>query len=384
MCKAILSIFSSTFYCAAILSILVLGCGGNNLPENPYHWEIENNEYIYLDSYYEDGYYYVISEEWDTKQSKLTKIRELDGKIIYSIPFKKMVDHDLRRSSSTFREGDRLMFVEGKYIHQFKMSTGQLISSDKFTNFIWSFHWTKEHITACSYKSDYLTIKYYEIVYNNGHYAEKLIHEEIKDSSIKRTINGGTPPIYANGKWMMTYEITDLTNLETKNFLLIKNDENVERISVGYDNNQGKGFAGPILSDDENMYVYCVDKLFAFDIESQAIKWSTNIIGSGLNKVVGDYIYTVSALSVEKMSITDKYTGTTNNIDSRSAWSGQSVGDYLCWTQGEFYKFNTKTKKFEFNYMDEDPKQGYWEYSIGVSPYSKLLFDRNRWVCMPF
>jgi outer membrane protein assembly factor BamB len=351
---------------------------------NPYRWELERWENVYLDPYYEKGHYYIFSENWDTHQSFLTKISEVDGKVVYSIPFKTNVDLDLRRSSSTFSDHNRLMFVEGNFIHQFNLNTGQLIATDTFSNFIWNFQWTKEHLTACSYKKDLSTFKYYEIVYENGHYKEKLIHEEYQDNQNNTFGNGGAPPIYANGKWLMTYFTSVRGTGECKNIIIIKDAVNTEKVSIGYDNNTGSCLAGPLLVDDSTMYVYCVDKLFAFDRNTQTIKWSTDIIGSGLNKIVGDFIYIASALSIEKMAIVNKHTGEKTVIDSRSAWSGQSIGDYLCWTQGEFYKFNTVTRKFEFVPTDEKADQGYWEYSVGVSPHSKLLFDMKRWVCYPF
>ena len=373
-----------TQWCAAILIFFTLSCCNDGMPENPYRWEIDRWEHVYIDPYYDNGYYYVFSEDWESHQSFLTKIKEIDGKVMYSSPFKIGVDLDLNTSSSTFSEDGRLMFVEGKYIHQFNMNTGQLITTDTFETYIWNFHYTKEHLTACRFTFEFKSFRYIEIIYKDGHYIEDIIHEEFYDHMNNTQVNGGTPPVYANGKWILPYFTSIRSTGECKNYVIVKDGDNVEKISIGYDNNKGNCLAGPLLVDEDAMYVYCVDKLFAYDRETTSMKWSADIIGSGLNKIVGDYIFTVAALSVEKMTIINKHTGEATNIDSRSAWSGQSVGDYLCWTQVEFYKFNTKTRKFEFVSSLEKADQGYWEYAVGVSPNSKLLFDMQRWVCYPF
>ncbi len=375
---------SSTLWCAAIFAFYTLSCCNEGVPVNPYRWELAKWEDVYIDPVYENGYYYVFSADLDTKQSSLTKIKEIDGKVMYSVPFKVNVDLDLRRSSSTFKEGGRLMFVEGKYIHQFNMNTGKLIATDTFSNFIWNFQWTKDHLTACSYKNLLITFKYYEIVYENNHYKEKLIHEEYYDSMNNGNTNGGSPPIYSKGKWMMTYFTFLRTTGECKNYLIIKDGENLDKKSIGYDNNKGNVIGGTWLVDDDAMYIYCVDKLFAFDRTNQSIKWSSEVVGVGLNKIIGDFIYGVHASDIHKMSITNRYTGQTSTIDSSPAWSGQSDGDYLCWTYGEFQKFNTRTRKFEFVPSTEKSELGGWEYSLGVSPNSKLLFDGRKLVCYPF
>jgi outer membrane protein assembly factor BamB len=375
---------SSTLLCAALFSMLILSCCRDPI-ENPYRWEIERWENVYIDPYYENGYYYVFSEDWDTHQSFLTKIKEIDGKVEYSIPFKIGVDLDLRTSSSTFSEDGRLMLVEGKFIHQFNKSSGQLIATDTFTNFIWNFYWEEEHLSACSFTDGLKSFKYFEIVYKNGHYKERKIHEEFYDHMNNTQVNGGTPPVYANGKWIMTYYTAIRNTNECKNYLITEYKGSVRIETVGYDNNKGFGLAGPLVVDDQTMYVYCVDKLFAFDRNTQSVKWSTDIIGPGLIKIIGDHIYVASSLSIEKMAIVNKHTGDVEIIDNRSAWSGQTIGDYLCWTQGDFYKFNTKTRKLEKGPLESEAKiNGYWEYSIGVSPNSKLVFDLKSWECFPF
>lgn len=378
------NIKGSTHWCAAILIFFTLSCCNDGLPENSYRWEIDRWENVYLDPYYDNGYYYVFSEDWDTHQSFFTKIKEIDGKVVYSTPFKVGVDLDLNTSSSTFKEDDRLMFVEGKYIHQFNMKTGQLIATDTFATFIWNFNYSRDQLTSCRFTSNFESFRFFEIIYENGHYKEKIIHEEFYDFMNNTRANGGTPPIFTNGKWMMPYFTSIRSTGECKNYIIVKDGDNVEKISIGYDNNKGNCLAGPLLVDEDAMYVYCVDKVFAFDRKTTKLKWSTDIIGSGLNKIVGDYIYTVAALSIDKMTIINKHTGESTNIDAESAWSGQSVGDYLCWINLSFQKFNTKTRKFEFVSSEEKADQGYWEYPVGVSPNSKLLFDMRRWVCYPF
>ncbi len=376
-------LFCCKYLCAAFFITFTLSCGRDIIPENPYKWEIERSEYVYLDPFYENGYYYVFSEDRDTRQSYLTKLKEIDGKIEYSMPFKVGVFPAQSPSSSTFSESNRLMLVESEFIHQFNKSTGQLIATDTFSNLIDDFSWTKDHLTACSSSDGFKSFKFFEIIYQNGHYRERKIHEEFYDNNVQ--INGGTPPVFSNGKWMMFYFTSEKSSLEAKNYLLTIEKDIKSKKSIGYDNNSGKIISGPLLQDDSSMYIVCVDKFFAFDKKSQEKNWETDIVGFGLTKLIGDYIYIAYAQSVEKMGIINKFTGDITTIDSRSAFSGQAIGDYLCWAQGDFYKFNTKTNKLNLDVSGKEATDsGFWGYNIGVSPNSKLLFDGKRWVCHPF
>jgi hypothetical protein len=375
----------STSWCAAFLCLFAISCCRDNPVENPYKWKIDRWEHVYLDPHYEDGYYYVFSEDYDTHQSYLTKIKEIDGKVLYSNPFKVGVDLDLKATGRIFSKNGNLVFVEGKYFHQFNKTTGQLVTTDTFTNYIWDFNVTKDHVTACSYTDGLKSFKYFEVVLENGHFKEKLIHEEFYDHMNNARINGGTAPINANGKWIMPYFTAIRNTGESKNYLILNKDGKSDITSIGYDNFEGKIWGGSYVSDEIAGYFFCSDKLFAIDKITQDIKWSVKVFIPTTPIIVGDYIYIITGISIDKMAIVNKHTGAVELIDSPTGYGAQLVGEYICFTSGDFCKFDTKTRKLVKGPLaDEAEVLGGWGYSIGVTPNSKLLFDLKSWECFPF
>ncbi len=378
---------STPLWCTALL-LMLFSCCNDEPPKPPdkppYKWVWENRDFIQINPYYEDGYYYVFSEPWTSNSWSLAKVKETNGEILYKVPIRDNVD--VPKFECHFRDGDRLMLVEGNYIHQINMKNGSIVT-DTFKNYIWNFLWTKDHISGCGWTDNYNTFKFFEIVYIDGHYREKQIHSVNYpgvDSLGNSRTNAGTPPVYTNGKWIMAYNTYYYSSQETRNYIITKEDSIVTYSSY-YDNNKGNGF-NSIKVDDRSMYVFSVDKLFAFDRSNGSLKWETPIEARSYSTIKDNNIYILDGSDAYVMNIINKETGQKEVLTQDPCWQGKIVGDYLCWVHHDLNKFNLKTKVTEFSaYIPISAVSNVsWGVPFGASEKSVLLHDGLKFECFPF
>ncbi len=360
-----------------------------------YNWEIDLGQ-LETSPKYENGFYYTISfENLPEVDLTVSKIRETNGEVIFQNTFAS--DIPIRGGRPSLHLIDnKLVFNWDRVIYQIDKLTGELLGENHLENFIWNLKFDGERFTACSFSGDPSNeaidrFKFYEIIYENGHFIESLIHTEHYDL-INGKASNGTPPMYCDGSWIMNFSTVDENDLHLNYFIVVTPDTIIKREIDISDINEDYWFM-EMTFDDSNVYAYALDVVIAFDRCNFNELWRTTMGSSqtagggfGPNIIAQNKLITIPFTSNKPLSVIDLNSGETRTYESESASAIQQIGDYIYWNEiGELTKFNLFTEEFESlgDLYDGLKYDRSWHHNFGISEKTMVLSDsfKNKWRC---
>ena len=176
------------------------------------------------------------------------------------------------------------------------------------------------------------------------------------------------------------------------NSIVVVSSDTIEKVKIEFNSST---IGEPVFDDEENMYLYMVDKMVAYRKSGLTVLWELETVpgGSGPHLQTEDKIYMVPGREIDSgngniIYIIDKRTGEARTVASPASLSPlERVGNYIYYVaRGDFMKFDMVNEKFIPEREDEDSQaalQGGYQPVYGISPNSKILFNEYGWNCFP-
>ncbi|MBK7697300.1 MAG: hypothetical protein IPJ39_00535 [Saprospiraceae bacterium] len=299
---------SAPIGCICLLCmILLLSACEKPMPPEPevtkdlYNWQVKL-PWTQEHPHFSDGYYYLFPIFKNSRHLNFTKINEKTGEVIFDKTI--FTDIDVYAfNPMLFEENGRLVYLHGKYIFQLDKNSGNVFAVDTFSNYINHTVRQDGYFTGASYTDSFATYKFFEIVYEGGHYREKLIHTE--PNKYLGDWEGGSAPIKINGKWVLEYSIFDFDKTHMNSWIIIKDGENTikQDLLPGYT-------CSFELFDDENIYLTCSDDRFiCLDKSDFKVKWNIPTISGAEYTLYKDKILCYNRDVRKRFNTIDKNTG---------------------------------------------------------------------------
>jgi len=345
---------------------------------NPYKWQLKQS-WTSVHPYHYDGHYYIFPIKEKSKQLNFTKVNEKSGEIV----FDKIIFTDIdvfAFNAMLFEENGRLVYLHGKYIFQLDKNTGDVFAIDTFTNYIHNTVRQDGYFTGSAHSDNFTDRRFFEIIYEGGHYIEKLIHKEYFQTT-GNVWAVGSAPIKLNGKWVMAYSIFDLNRTQTNSWIITKDGNDLKKQVLL------PGFACAFeLFDENNIYLGCSDDRFICISKSNfQVKWDIPSITGGEYVMYKDKIFVYNRDDRKRFHTINKYTG------QYTVFSGFIPGntarlheDRLLYVgDGKFRKLALETLTYDYdsNIIDEEIFIGEF---FGFSDKTRLLWNDDGWKCSAY
>lgn len=372
-------------YFSVISILLLIGCdkpsqNGDPEIENPYRWQVKM-PWTSVHPLYEDGHYYIFPI-YETKQDlNFVKINEKTGEVVYDNIIHQNIDV-YAFNPRYFKRNGNLVYLHGRYIFQLDLNNGKVITIDSFSNYIKDVYIANDYMTGASYTDDFGAYKYYEIVYEGGHYKENLIHKEYFNTT-GSIWAGGSPPIKVNGNWLMEYSIFDINRIKTDSWWLIKSEDTLIRkpLLPGYS-------CSFEFEDENNWYCGCSDdRLICVEKRDFNIKWNIPAISGSEYTLYQDKIYNYNRDDRKRMNVINKYSGFTEPFHDFIPGNFARLNkDRLIYVaDGRLQKLALETMTYDLPTATEiDDDEFYWGEYFGFSSKTKLLYNDHGWKCTSY
>jgi len=368
--------------CLLYMIILLSACEKPMPPEpevtkDLYNWQVKL-PWTQEHPHFSDGYYYLFPIFKNSRHLNFTKINEKTGEVIFDKTI--FTDIDVYAfNPMLFEENGRLVYLHGKYIFQLDKNSGNVFAVDTFSNYINHTVRQDGYFTGASYTDSFATYKFFEIVYEGGHYREKLIHTE--PNKYLGDWEGGSAPIKVNGKWVLEYSIFDFDKTHMNSWIIIKDGENTikQDLLPGYT-------CSFELFDDENIYLTCSDDRFiCLDKSDFKVKWNIPTISGAEYTLYKDKILCYNRDVRKRFNTIDKNSGQitpfTDFIPGNHTVLNKDTLLYV--GDGKLRKLYLKSYTYEpvpSSFLDEI----FIGEFFGFSDKSRLLWNDDGWKCSPY
>lgn len=371
---------SAPIGCICLLFLFFLiGCEKPNpdppIIENPFKWQV-NLPWTQEHPYYSDGHYYLFPIFEKNGNLNFTKINEKSGEIIFNKTI--FTDIDVYAlNPMLFEENGRLVYLHGKYIFQLDKNTGSIFAIDTFTNYIHNTVRQDGYFTGSSYTDNFVTYKFFEIIYEGGHYKEKIIHSEPNQNLGNWA--GGSAPLKVKGKWVLEYSIIDFDKTHMNSWIITKDGENTIKKELL----RGSGCSFKLF-DENNIYLTCSDDRFiCIDKNDFNIKWNINTISGGHYTMYKDKILVYNRDDRKRFHAINKYTGQYSVFSDFIPGSHAQLNkDRLVYVgDGKFQKLALETLTYDPDFQNDNTVVGEF---FGFSDKTKLTWNDDGWKCSPY
>lgn len=355
--------------------------------EPPYRWKLKTRMFTGIQPVYADESYFIFPTDYQSGEMFLLRVDEKTGDTIYNVQLLGLDDNLSSMNAKAYPENGELHIIMDRNFYKVDMATGQIMTRYDFPNFLWRTNIQDEYIYTCSFANS-LDSFYYS-------YFHKDIGEQrhIYGAKISDGLNriGGRAPVTSGNRLLLPFYEGNFPGTFDNSIIAVSSDT-IEKIKIDFNSST---IGGPVFDDDENMYLYMVDKMVAYRKSDLTVLWELVTVpgGSGPHLQTEDKIYMVPGREINSgngniIYIIDKRTGQARTVASPASLSPlERVGDYIYYVGwGDFMKFDMVNEKFIPEREDEDSQaalQGGYQPVYGISPNSKILFNEYGWNCFP-
>lgn len=366
----------------AFLTLMLSGCEKERVSDiPPYLWDIETRVFTGIDPVYGHGSYFIFPTNYQLGEMDVLRVEETTGDTIYNIELFNLEDNRSNSNAKAYVEGDELHVIIDRNFYKIDVHTGEIIVKFDFPNYFWRSNITEQYV----YTASYAALDSFYFAYFDKSVGEQNVIFGFKPKDNQRYIQGIAPMGNPEDLFIGYSRGYDM---DMDNFVLRIRDN--ERDTVTISNWRDEWIASPSFEDDSSIYLYAVDKMFAYDKETLSLLWELETVpgGSGPYIQADHKIYLIPSRCKELcdaniMYIIDKATGDFKTVDSPASYGPMHRdGNYIYYVGGgKFMKCDMISEKF-IPAPEEEHGRGY-QPSWGIGENSKILFDEDGWHCFP-
>ncbi len=368
----------------ALITISFSCCEKEQIPEEPpYLWSIDTKVFTGINPVYFDESYFIFPTNYQDGEMSLLRVAEKTGDTLYNVQLLGLDDNLSNSNAKAYvdENDNELHIILDRNFYKVDLETGAIKTKYDFPNFFWRSNIQDQFIYTCSFATlDSFYFSYFDKDIGELH----LIYSDGMESG--QTIIGGQAPFAHDDSFYLPYFEGGPNDFD--NFIINISQGGIQKVEIDVKNNI---IARPTFEDSEYIYMYIVDKMFAYDKESLSLLWELETVpgGSGPYIQTDDKIYMVPSREIELgeaniMYIIDKATGEYKTVESPASYGPMKRnGNYIYYVGwGDFMKFDMINEEFIPAKEDEKSRFGY-QPVWGTSPNSKILFDDDGWHCFP-
>ena len=357
-------------------------------PTEPlYRWKLKTRMFTGIQPVYADESYFIFPTNYQTGEMFLLRVDEKTGDTIYNVELLSLDANMSNSNAKAYAENEELHIIMDRNFYKIDIATGNIMARYDFPNFLWRSNIQDDYIYTCSFANS-LDSFYFSYFHKDIGEQHHIYGAKISDGF--NTIGGRAPVTSVNRFLLPFYEGNYPGTFN--NFIVAVSPDTIERVKIDFN---GSTIGGPVFDDEENMYLYMVDKMVAYRKSDLTVLWELETVpgGSGPYLQTEDKIYMVPSREIDSgdgniVYIIDKRTGEAKAVASPASLSDlERVGDYIYFVGwGDFMKFDMVNEEFIPEREDEDSQaalQGGYQPVYGISPNSKILFNEYGWNCFP-
>ncbi len=348
--------------------------------ETKYLWSIDALGSFIQPLHKEDSYF-IFPTDFESRELFLLRLEEKSGDTIYSVKLLDFDDAPTFGMTHAYIENTEIHLVLNNSFYKIDLNSGLIKTTYSFPNYLWRSNIEDQFIYTCSFKEEPFGFYYAYFDKNIG--EQKVIYEENLEEGQSALI-GHAPMVCDDG---LAFPLSMATASVAENYLMKVTEDSIIKVEIDFTDNW---IGGPVFDDDENIYLYMVDKMIAYKKSDLSVQWELNTVkgGSGPHYQTDEKIYMLQSRTVASgniMYIIDKITGDKKVVISPQSYSNiEQVGNYIYFIgSGEFLKFDMITEKFVSEREEVRPGFGH-QPIFGISSNSKIVQDFKGWHCYPW
>lgn len=367
----------------ALFIVFFSSCAKEEPDERPsYRWKIETKVFTGIDPVYAEGSYFIFPTNYQKGEMDILRIDEKTGDTIYNLQLISLDDNLSNSNAKAYAQGDELHILMDRNFYKIDIATGQIKEKYDFPNFFWRSNITEQYI----YTASFAALDSFYFAYFDKSVGEQNIIFGSKPKADQQHIHGMAPM----GNPMDIYIGYSRGNtMDMDNTVLRIRSNKIDTVTIS--NWKEQWIGGPSFEDRNNIYLYAVDKMFAYRKEDFSFLWELETVpgGSGPYVQTDDKIYLIPSRCIDHcdgniMYIIDKATGEFKIVDSSASYGPMRIdGNFIYYVGGgDFFKFDITTEKF-IPVREEEVSETAYQPSWGLGANSKILFDEDGWHCYP-
>jgi len=367
----------------ALFTVFFSCCDKEEPEEQPeYNWKIETRVFTGIDPVYADESYFIFPTNYQTGEMDLLRIDEKSGDTLYNLQLFSLDDNLSNSNAKAYTQDDELHILMDRNFYKIDIASGQIKQKYDFPNFFWRSNITEQYV----YTASFAALDSFYFAYFDKSIGEQNIIFGFKPMANQSNLHG-IAPMGNPSDLFIGYSRG--SNMDMDNSIVRIQGDNTDSITI--EDWTKHWIAGPSFEDRKNIYLYAVDKMFAYRKDDFSFLWELETVpgGSGPYVQTEDKIYLIPSRCIESceaniMYIIDKETGEYKIVDSSASYGPMVInGNFIYYVGGgDFFKFDMTTEKFIPPIQEEISETAY-QPSWGLGANSKILFDEDGWHCYP-
>lgn len=383
---------SKSLWGLALLLAIAFSCCEKDTPppsptEPPYRWKLKTRMFTAMSPVYADESYLIFPTNYQTGQMYLLRVDERTGDTIYNVELLGIDDNLSTLNAQAYADDDELHVIMDRNFYRVDIATGQVKTRYDFPNFLWQgANVQGDYVYTCSYGGQ-LDSFYYSYFHKDIGVQHRIYGAKISDGL---NLIGGHPPVVAGNRLLLTLFEGVQTSNHFDNYIIDVSPDTVRKVKIDFESNT---IGGPVFDDENNIYLYMIDRLAAYRKSDLRLLWENRSIDGGCYLQTEDKIYMVASREVDNgngngIFIIDKATGYHKKVSGPACLGHlERVGNYIYFVGwGDFMKFDMINEWFLPEREGEDSQaalEGGYQPRFGISPNSKILFNEYGWKCFP-
>lgn len=362
-----------TLICFLIIIFLCTSCDKDPTVEiQDYRWS-KDSELPFSDPVYGQESYFFFTKEASENEMYLIRLDEKTGDTIYNVKIFDIENLSLGYTKA-YTENNELHFIISNRFYKIDMETGTVKTRYDFPHKLQDVNIQEQLIYFSAYASEGGV---YFAYFDKDIGKEQIIYTA-QLSGDQPSIRGLAPRVCGNS---LVLPLSRGMSNNMQNQLIEINQDTTAMVSV----NDSQNWIINVISDEENIYLFTVNKMFAYSKLDLSVKWEMPIPNSSIGCLyqTDEKIYSVPFTDVNVMNIINKNTGNHETIDGGSCRSDLiRIDDFIYYLGvGEFLKFDVINEQYvESNVKDSDVSFG---SNWAISSNSKVIFNGKVWRCFP-